>query len=100
MSGQTIIAHPQSQLDLRPGSTATFTVTVEGAGPIALYFWSNTGVPLNDDGSGKYEGLGTNSLNVVDVQEADEGFYSVVVVDGGSVQFSNSAQLSVCKFVG
>ena len=96
VSGQVITAHPQPQLDLLPGSTATFSVTVEGASQTAVYFWSRSGVSLNDDGSGKYEGLGTNSLNVVDVQEADEGVYSVFVFDG-SLMFSNPAQLSICE---
>ena len=98
VSGQaTISAHPAAQLDQTPGSDVTFSVTVTGGTGPLTYSWLRTGQQLSD--STKYGGLGTNQLTVMNVQESDEGFYSVSVVDFGTFTFlfSNAAQLTLGK---
>ena len=87
------------QLNQIPGSTVTFSVTVTGVTSPA-YFWTRDGHPLSNT-PGKYAGTGSSVLTVMNVQNSDEDEYGVVVVDSstGGTQFSNTAELTVCKLV-
>lgn len=85
-----IVTDPQSQI-VPPGTTVYFTVVAEGTPPL-FYQWKKNGVNIAD--SGKYSGTRTSQLRIVNVQDADEGQYSVAVI-GINIVYSNPATLIV-----
>ncbi len=86
-----ILQNPADQV-LSDGATATFSVTAEGAPPLA-YQWIKDGVTLLIDG-GKISGAQSNVLTITGVSSADIGSYAVYVTNGvGRVVLSDSASL-------
>jgi hypothetical protein len=80
-----IIAQPQSRTNLT-GTTATFTVEVDGAAPLE-YQWKKNDIALTDDGNGFVTGTTTATLQLVNVSADDDGNYTVTVSNGdGSIE--------------
>lgn len=74
------------------GSEAT-TFSVEAMGDDLTYRWQKNGISLRET-TGKFEGVNTPTLRVLDAQRRDEGFYSCVVTNGaGDGIMSNEAFL-------
>jgi len=76
------------------GTTATFSVTAGGLGPLS-YQWVKYGTNYLTDG-GKISGATNSTLSISNVLKADQGNYSVVItniVDGAVT--SSSATLTV-----
>jgi len=89
-SNPVIVIDPQSQV-VPAGSTVYFSVVAEGALPI-FYQWRKNSIGITD--GGKYHGATTPQLRIDNVDDSDEGQYSVVVVGINTVH-SNSAILTV-----
>ena len=77
----SITAQPQNQ-SIPPGTSATLSVNVSGAGPFA-YRWRKNGVNLND--GGHISGATTWRLSLTNVSLLDIGNYDVVVTGHTSV---------------
>lgn len=88
-----MIEHPQSQLNVDPGSNVSFSVTGDGS---SAYHWYHNGVGIPDVLS-KYVGTRHSTLTVLNVSQSDEGEYSSVVGNSFLSVLSDSAQLTVCK---
>lgn len=80
-----IEGQPRSQRRIA-GETATFTVVHSGTSPFT-YQWHRNGQPLI--------GADQSSLVIPNVEESDEGDYSVMVSDGCGTQTSQAAILIV-----
>lgn len=85
ISAPTILTAPQSQT-IRAGSTLSFSVVAEGAGPLS-YQWRRNGLDIED-------ALGS-MLELRNLQDADAGDYSVVVSNAGGQTLSAPARLTV-----
>ena len=74
------------------GSTATFTVTVQGDQPLT-YQWQENGTNLVDGGN--IFGSATPTLTLGNVSESENGYFSVVISNDLVGTTSRSAQLQV-----
>ena len=81
------------QLDILLGTSVNFSVTVINV-VSPRYTWRRDGARLRNNP--RYLGLGTPQLTIVDVNEDDEGLYTVQVQENGRL-LSDGAQLTVCK---
>ena len=86
------ISGPTSLFNQQAGNDVMFTVVATGDSP--LYFWQRNGASISN--GMKYSGVNTAELTVTSIVEADEGFYSCIVIISGQV-LSSSAELTVCK---
>ena len=86
------ISGPTSLFDQQAGNNVTFTVVATGDSP--SYFWQRNGASISN--GVKYSGINTAELTVTSIVEADEGFYSCIVIISGTL-LSSSAELTVCK---
>ncbi|HEX3720704.1 MAG TPA: immunoglobulin domain-containing protein [Verrucomicrobiae bacterium] len=104
-----VIYAPQITQNITPstdnavvGSTASFSVGVEGAPPLA-YFWqfNNGTTTVTLTNNDRISGANSNILKISDVQLSDTGTYqlSVTNADGGPVN-SDQATLSVAPTLG
>lgn len=80
-----ISASPSSQV-VNEGSSAAFSVTASGTGPLS-YAWYFNGAPIS--------GATSSSFKIADVSTSDAGKYSVVVSNSISSVTSSSATLAV-----
>ena len=87
----SILFPPQNQTN-NVTSTATFSVTADGAGPL-LYQWRKNGLNLAD--SGNVSGATTPRLTLSNVSPSDAASYDVVVNGFGSVTSSPPATLTI-----
>jgi predicted Zn-dependent protease len=87
----SIAAHPQSRT-LMVGDTYTFSVTVNGSGPLS-YTWTFRGA--NSTLNETYRLATGPSYTIGSVQPADAGTYRVTVTGPGGVVASNTATLTV-----
>jgi hypothetical protein len=99
--GVTIIQQPQNQFDLPAGFNAQFSITAIGTAPIT-YQWqkSTNGVlPYNNinDAAGPngYSGTATNSLTVISVTAASQGFFRCIASNIVNSETSQSGQLTL-----
>ena len=72
---------PQSQTNIL-GSTATFSVTAIGSGPL-FYHWRKNNLNLTDGGN--VSGASSSSLTLSSVSQSDAAGYDVVVTGFGSL---------------
>ena len=80
-------------------NSVVFNVTVMGGGldDEFAYQWQRNGSDILEI-SGKFEGVNTAELTVLDAQKEDEGSYWCVVTSGaGNIVTSNEAFLTVGK---
>lgn len=91
----TITSQPQGRTNYE-GSTATFTVGVNGPGPFG-YQWRKNGINLSDGAN--IAGSITSTLTVSDLSELDIGDYDVVVI-GYNNATSSVALLNVLPYTG
>ena len=91
---QSFSMHPADQLDVIQGTNISFSIIFTG-GSSPVYSWVKDEVQITDP-LGKYQGLDTNTLTILNVEEADEGNYQAIVIDNVTF-FSNTAELTVCK---
>ena len=90
-----ITQQPVDQLNVDPGSSVMFSVTVTTAIGALTYQWQLDGIFLPS--REEVNGTTTRTLTLSNVQESSEGNYSCIVTnDGGSVN-SDPAQLTICK---
>ncbi|EEF61791.1 Immunoglobulin I-set domain protein [Pedosphaera parvula Ellin514] len=87
----TILFQPQSRTN-SVGTTASFSVTADGTGPLT-YQWRKNGFNLTDGGN--VFGAGLPSLMVTNISLSDAAGYDVVVTGFGSVTSAPTATLSV-----
>ena len=97
-SGANITLQPISQIVVT-GSSATFTVTANGAGTLS-YLWYYTPVGSStpqamSDVTGRFSGTHTATLTISNVVLTDAGDYVCVVTDNSGPTTSTAAQLSV-----
>ena len=85
-----IVAQPVNRTNVA-GSTATFSVEATCSNPLS-YQWFKNGIDLTDGGN--ISGAYTSTLSLANVQAADAGSYSVVVIGSGYV-FSTEAILAL-----
>ncbi|MDT3740432.1 MAG: GEVED domain-containing protein [Candidatus Kapabacteria bacterium] len=80
------------------GNDAEFSVTATtSTNKTITYQWSKDGVDLQNI-TGKISGVNTNTLSVMNIQQADKGNYSVMIKLEGTSLFENpSAALDVLK---
>ena len=78
----------------------SFSVTIDEAmGEEFTYQWLRNGSDLMEM-PGKFEGVNTSELMIIDAQNEDEGSYQCVIVNGaGDSVTSNEAFLSVGKLL-
>ncbi len=86
-----IISQPQS-LTNYSGTTATFSVTAGGTGPLS-YQWRKNGLTLSN--SGNVSGATASSLSLSGVTQSDVGNYDVVISGLGSLTSAPPAMLTV-----
>jgi hypothetical protein len=89
--GNPIIVSNPLALSLPQGQGAQFEVEAVGVAPL-FYRWRKDGVNLVD--GGRFSGVTTPTLNIANVQFADEGDYSCRVL-GQNIVESNNAALDV-----
>ena len=77
------------------GDNVTYSVNVSN-NDFATYQWQKVTEGINDDDMGKYRGIRSPMLTIINVQEEDEGFYRCVIDD---YLVSYSAELSVGKSI-
>src|SRR5206468_408055 len=86
------IAGPAS-LTTNAGATVTFSASAVGAiGPFS-FKWYKNGVPLGD--GGKVSGANSSALQITNVLKADEGSYSVLIVNNAGSATSGNGVLTV-----
>ena len=78
------------------GSTVTFTVTTTGGGDLT-YKWQQDGADL--DPLPGVSGETTDTLQIDNVKKKHEGAYTCIVSNAAGSTLSNTAQLTVCKFL-
>jgi len=86
-----ILAGPQSSTNY-VGTTAAFSVTASGPGPLT-YKWRKNGASLQE--SGTISGTATPTLTLSNVQLSDAGSYDILVTNPNGVTTSMSAFLTV-----
>ncbi len=87
----TFIVQPQSRTN-NAGTTATFSVTADGTGPLS-YQWNKNGSNLSDGGN--ISGSASPVLTLSGVAQTDVASYAVVVTGFGSVTSAPPAILTV-----
>ncbi len=87
----SITGQPQSRTNTT-GTTATFSVTASGSGPLG-YQWRKNGASLSQGGN--VMGTTNLTLTLTNVQLVDAGSYSVVVSNSGGLAVSAEATLTV-----
>ena len=92
-----ITQHPTPQLDVVPGSTVKFTITATGGGTLT-YKWQRDGADLDSLLQG-VSGETTDTLQIDNVKKKHEGTYTCIVSNAAGPTPSNSAQLTVRKFL-
>ena len=95
-TGADVTVHPVDQTNIEPGSDVSFRVTATGTAPLS-YQWQKGGVDLTDEGS--ITGVTTATLTITGVMESDEGGYRCVVTNIAGMDTSNTAMLTVGKYV-
>jgi autotransporter-associated beta strand protein len=75
-----------TQINVAPGSAYTFDLAVGGQSPFE-YQWLKDGEPL--------DGQTNKELELTDIQESDQGLYSVVVTNVAGTATSGAARLNV-----
>ena len=88
-----IITQPM-EVTVNSNGSAVFNVTTMGG---LTYQWQRNGSDLMER-PGKFEGVNTTELTVLDAQNEDEGSYVCVVTNGaGDSVTSNEAILTIGK---
>ena len=95
-TGADVTVHPVDQTNIEPGSDVSYSVTATGTAPLS-YQWQKGGVDLTDEGS--ITGVTTATLTITGVMESDEGGYRCVVSNIAGMDTSNTAMLTVGKYV-
>ena len=80
-----------------PGSTAKFTIIATGGGTLT-YKWQWDGADLDPLPEG-VSGETTSTLQIDNVKKKHKGTYTCTVSNAAGPTPSNSAQLTVCKFL-
>lgn len=88
------ILSPPQDLAVELGAAATFAVSATGTLPLT-YRWQRDGVDLID--GGRVAGATTPTLQLADVQVADEGLYRVRVANSAGSVTSPAARLTVLR---
>jgi len=89
--GNPLIVKNPDSLEVLAGANAVFEVEAVGVAPL-IYVWRKNGQNLV--ASGKYTGISTPTLTILNVDESDEGVYTCRVV-GQNIVESNGATLKV-----
>ena len=89
--------HPTPQLNVVPGSTVKFTITATGGGDLT-YKWQRDGADLHSLPEG-VSGVTTDTLQIDNVKKKHKGKYTCIVSNAAGPTPSNSAQLTVRKFL-
>jgi len=87
-----VIASQPSPVRLHQGTTATFTVTAEGQGPLQYRWFLNQSALAN---GGRVSGADGPSLSIEQVRPADVGDYSCQVSNAGGSTGSQAAALTL-----
>jgi subtilisin family serine protease len=90
--GEPTIAQQPADAVVLEGGTATFTVGATGLGTLS-YQWQKDGADLADGAN--VTGAATDTLEIAEVQSADEGSYQCVVASDCGATTSNAATLTV-----
>ena len=89
----SIIAHPQSQLEVHPGQNVVFAAVAQGDD--LQYQWQKDNVKIFNM-PGVYSGTDTPTLTVISADEPeDEGVYIVVVSNTGGLVTTDPATLEI-----
>ncbi len=83
----SITSQPQDQLNVSPGGTAMFSVTVSGSEPLSYQWYYNNSTLLT--------GATDPTLTITNVQVSNAGTYSVVVNNVAGSATSSNAVLTV-----
>jgi hypothetical protein len=86
-----IISQPQSRINY-PGTTATFSVTAGGTGPLSFQ-WRKNGANLSDVGN--VSGAVSALLTLTNISQSDVAAYDVIISGYGSVTSSPPATLTI-----
>ena len=89
-----ITQHPESK-SVATGASTTFTVEATGYG--RRFQWKKDGKDLHE--GSKYHGTKTDTLQIKDVDESDEGSYQCLVKNAANEVLSKKAELAVSKLV-
>ena len=90
----SITQHP-SDMSVNQGSNVTFSVEVHGEELTFIWLKDNKSISTESD---RFTGRLTRTLNITNVQDADEGIYQCTVTNGaGDSVTSNGASLTVCE---
>ena len=86
----TITIHPTEELMVVPGTSATFTVSVEAVpGHEHTYQWQKNKIDI--------PGATSSTYTISSVVKADEGMYRCVATNAAGSVTSDPAQHTVCK---
>lgn len=89
-----IIQGPANQ-SVVTGENTDFSIEI--IGNHLQFQWQKDGIDLCDDD--KYQGINTDTLGVMTVEESDEGHYRCFVTSDVGKHFSNEAFLTVSKLL-
>jgi hypothetical protein len=89
----TAITSPPAARSIPAGASVVLDVQAIGSAPLT-FAWLRQGKPLTET-PGRFEGVGTNQLRVLNAAPADSGLYSVIVSGPCGVRTSDAAALNV-----
>ncbi len=90
-TGAGVTGHPSSRTQC-PGTTATFSVSGSGTGPLS-YRWQKNGSDLSN--GGHYSNVTGSTLTVSNISSADAASYRCRISNACGTAYSNSANLTV-----
>ena len=93
----TVITDQPDAASVCPGTTASFSVTASGEGPLT-YQWYHGSTPLSNGGD--ILGATSNQLQISNVESSDAGDYTVTVTGECGAVTSNAATLVVHPAIG
>ena len=90
-----VTQHPLPQLNVDPGSNASFSLEADGS---SNYHWQFNDAPLSNNPL-KYVGSRHRTLTILGVEKSDEGLYSCIVGNRILSVLTDKARLTLCKCV-
>ena len=92
-----ITQQPTDLLEVVPGLPVTFSIMAMTDDGTLSYQWQRSDVDIAP--TSEVSGVNTSTLTITSVQESSEGAYRCVVTNDAGSTNSNTAQLTVCKYM-
>jgi len=92
-----IAEQPTDMLEVVPGLPVMFSIMAMTDAGTLSYQWQRNGV--NIPPTSGVSGVNTRTLTIASVLESSEGMYRCVVTNDAGSTSSNTAQLTVCKYI-